>query len=66
MSMVEVKKAFELFDINHDGMIDEDEFIFSLHFLGVSERISNLTPAEVKDTFHKFDIDHNGIISYKG
>ncbi len=64
--MVEVKKAFELFDLNHDGMIDEEEFHFSIHFLGLSERINNLKAAEVKEMFTKFDIDHNGIISYAG
>ena len=66
MSMVHIKRAFELFDLNHDGTIDEEEFRYAMHFMGVSEHISNLTLSEVNNNFHKFDFDQNGIISLKG
>ena len=48
--------AFEMFDTDKSGSIDEDEFAFCLEYLGVP-----VTDDEQERLFQKYDEDHSGV-----
>lgn len=55
----EIREAFQLFDMNHDGMLDYHEFKVALRALGF-----DASKKEVLDIIHKFDTDDTNLISY--
>ncbi len=57
---------FELFDVDHDGSIDEKEFFFAMNFLGISKSFTKVGMDEVTIAFQKFDTNGDGLISLEG
>lgn len=57
---------FELFDVDHDGSIDEKEFFFAMNFLGISKSFTKVGMDEVTTAFQKFDTNGDGLISLEG
>lgn len=55
----EIREAFQLFDMNHDGMLDYHEFKVALRALGF-----DASKKEVLELIHKFDTDDTHLISY--
>ena len=55
----EVKKAFDMFDKDSNGTIDQKEFGELSRLLGQS-----LTTPQIKDAFKDLDLDHNGVIDF--
>lgn len=55
----EIREAFQLFDMNHDGMLDYHEFKVALRALGF-----DASKKEVLEIIHKFDTDDTNLISY--
>ena len=51
--------AFETFDEQHIGVLDEDEFFFALDYLGIK-----LTEEKMENLFASYDIDKSGSIDY--
>ena len=53
----EVKKLFDIFDKDHSGQIDYDEFLS-----GIVGEMNDFRVAIVKKAFDKLDKNHNGVI----
>jgi Ca2+-binding EF-hand superfamily protein len=61
-----LKEMFDLFDIDHDGNIDEKEFYFASNFLGISKSFVKVGMDEVTAAFQKYDTNGDGLISLEG
>lgn len=61
-----LKEMFELFDIDHDGNIDEKEFFFATNFLGITKSFVKVGMDEVTSAFQQYDTNGDGLISLEG
>jgi len=59
MGIDDLKKAFELFDTNHDGKIDGDELTAVLRTLGLE-----YSQVDVDEMIKKADTNSNGVVEY--
>ncbi|CAG8648270.1 5234_t:CDS:2, partial [Dentiscutata heterogama] len=57
---VEIKEAFDLFDIDKDGALDPHELKVAMRALGFNEK-----KAEVLEIIHKYDKNNEGVISFE-
>jgi len=51
--------AFELFDEDQSGDMDEDEFVYAMEYLGIS-----LSDTKADSLFRKYDLNNSGTIDY--
>lgn len=63
MTMKDVQRAFEMFDLDKDGLIDWNEFRFAFSYMGATDFCQTMSIENVRNCFKNFDIDANGIIS---
>ncbi|CAG8743944.1 12103_t:CDS:2, partial [Racocetra fulgida] len=57
---VEIKEAFDLFDIDKDGALDSHELKVAMRALGFNEK-----KAEVLEIIRKYDKNDEGVISFE-
>lgn len=56
----EIREAFQLFDMNHDGKLDYHELKVALRALGF-----DASKKEVLDIIHRFDTEDTNLITYE-
>jgi len=56
----EVQRAFDVFDRDHNGFIEECELALVMKEMG-----ENLSPSEVKQMLSQVDLNHDGKISFE-
>ncbi|RIB05891.1 hypothetical protein C2G38_2218424 [Gigaspora rosea] len=57
---VEIKEAFDLFDIDKDGALDPHELKVAMRALGFNEK-----KAEILEIIHNYDKNNEGVISFE-
>ncbi|XP_063406529.1 uncharacterized protein LOC134690486 [Mytilus trossulus] len=58
--MEEIRRTFNLLDINHDGRLSKTEIIKGIHLLKV-----NPTEVEAEDIMSELDLDGDGLVSWE-
>lgn len=51
--------AFEIFDEDQSGFVDEDEYRYAMEYLGI-----DITDEKLEKHFHRYDYNFSGIIDY--